>query len=165
MSATIRIRFGLQIVLVCLHSTPSNYHHCLIWRHWTYEMPVRYILSNVWVRLNIFSPLTIIQYVGLYVFSLSISLVMIERIHIYIYIYTLSYYHHQIGSMNYYPLLRVSSWNNGVRCMSLYCYEFVIWPDCFVGHSCPGGICHESGPLSLTCSITTMLDTLLTIDI
>ena len=26
-----------------------------------------------------------------------------------------------------------------------------------MGHSCPGGICPESGPLSLTCSITTML--------
>ena len=39
----------------------------LIWRHWTYKMPVRYILSSVWVRLSIFSPLSIIQYVGLYV--------------------------------------------------------------------------------------------------
>ena len=38
------------------------------------------------------------------------------------------------------------------------------WPDCFVGHSCPGGIFPESGPLSLTCSIITMLGTLLTID-
>ena len=27
MSANIRIRFGLQIVLVCLYSTPSHYHH------------------------------------------------------------------------------------------------------------------------------------------
>ena len=35
-------------------------------------------------------------------------------------IYTLSYYHHQIGRMNYYPLFRVRSWNNGVRCMSCY---------------------------------------------
>ena len=35
-------------------------------------------------------------------------------------IYTLSYYHHQILSMKYYPLFRVSSWNNGVRCMSFY---------------------------------------------
>ena len=54
----------------------------LIWRHWTYKMPVRCILSSVWVRLSIFSPLSIIQYVGLYVFSLPISLVMIERIYI-----------------------------------------------------------------------------------
>ena len=34
-------------------------------------------------------------------------------------IYTLSYYHHRIESMNSYPLFRVRSWNNGVRCMSL----------------------------------------------
>ena len=86
----------------------------LIWGHWTYEMPVRYILSSVWVRLSIFSQLSIIEYMGLCVFSLPISLVMIERI------YTLSYYHHQIGSMNYYPLFRVRSWNKGMRCMSLY---------------------------------------------
>ena len=44
-------------------------------------MPVRYILSSVWVRLSIFSPLSIIQYGGLYVFSIPISLVMIERIY------------------------------------------------------------------------------------
>ena len=45
----------------------------------------------------------------------------------------------------------------------LYSYEFVIWPDCFVGHSCPGRSCTESGPLSLTCSITTTLGILLMI--
>ena len=33
---------------------------CIIWRHWTYKMPVRYILSSVWVRLSLFSPLSII---------------------------------------------------------------------------------------------------------
>ena len=48
--------------------------------------------------------------------------------------------------------------------VGLYSYEFVIWLDCFVRHSCPGGISPETGPLSLTCSITTMLGTLLTID-
>ena len=35
-------------------------------------------------------------------------------------IWTLSYYHHQIGSMNYYPLFMAKSWDNGMRCMSLY---------------------------------------------
>ena len=45
-------------------------------------MPVRYILSSVWVRLSIFSHLSIIQYMGLCVFSLPISLVMIERIYV-----------------------------------------------------------------------------------
>ena len=81
----------------------------LIWRHWTYKMPVRYILSSVWVRLSILSPLSIIQYVGLYVFSLPISLVMIERIYIYFVLFS---------SSN--PLFRVRLWNNGVRCMSFY---------------------------------------------
>ena len=66
----------------------------LIWGHWIYKMPVRYILSSVWIRLSTFSQLSIIQYMGLCVFSLPISLVLIERI------YALSYYHHQIGSMN-----------------------------------------------------------------
>ena len=67
MSANSRIRFGLHIVFVCLYITPSHYHHCanFIWRHWTYKMPVRYNLSSVWVRLSIFSQLSIIQYVGL----------------------------------------------------------------------------------------------------
>ena len=118
MSANSRIRFGLQIVFVCLYITPSHYHHCanFIRRHWTRKMPVRYNLSRVWVRLSIFSQLSIIQYMGLCVFSLPISFVMIERI----YIYTLSYYHHQIGSMDYYPLFRVMAWNNGMRCMSFY---------------------------------------------
>ena len=53
---------------------------------------------------------------GLYVFVffLPISFVMIERI------YTLSYYHHSIGGMNYYPLFRVRSWKNGICCVSLY---------------------------------------------
>ena len=55
-----------------------------IWRHWTYNMPVRYILSSVRVRLSIFSQLSIIQsiiqYLGLCVFSLPTSLVMIGRI-------------------------------------------------------------------------------------
>ena len=70
----------------------------------------------------------------------------------------------------------VRSWNNGVCCMSfcilmnLWIAEWLmnlriaVWQDCFVGHSCPGGICPESGPLSLTCSITAMLGTLLMID-
>ena len=42
-------------------------------------------------------------------------------------IYTLSYYHHQIRSMNYYPLFRVRSWNNGMRCMFLYIPIISFW--------------------------------------
>ena len=104
-----------NIIRLFAHNTISFSSLCkLIWRHWNYKKPVRYILSSVWVRLSIFSQLSIIQYMGLCVFSLPISLVMIEMI------YTLSYYHHQIGSMNYYPLFRARSWNNGT-CLYSYC--------------------------------------------
>ena len=75
-SLTGRIRFFVQYTI-------SLSSWCkLIWRHWTYKMPVRYILSSVWVRSSIFSQLFIIQYVGLCVFSLPISLMIIERIYI-----------------------------------------------------------------------------------
>ena len=58
-----RIRLFVQYTI----SLSSLYK--LIWRHWTYKMLIWYILSSVWVRWSIFSPLSIIQYVGLYVFS------------------------------------------------------------------------------------------------
>ena len=88
-------------VRLSVHHTISLLSLCkLIWRHRTYKMPVRYISSSVWVRWSIFCQLSIIQYMGLSVFNLPISLLVIERI------YSLSYYHHQIGSMNYYPLFR-----------------------------------------------------------
>ena len=87
-----------------VHNTISLSSLCtLIWRHWSYKMPVGYILSSVWVRLSIFSQLSTIQYMGMCVFSLPISFVMIEGIYIW------SYYHHQIGSMKYSPLSRVRS--------------------------------------------------------
>ena len=101
-------------VYLFVHYTVSLSSLCkLIWRHCTYKMPVRYILSSICVRLSIFSQLSIIQYMGLCLFSLLISLVIFERI------YTLSYCHRQNGSMNYYPLFKVRSWNNGMRCLSL----------------------------------------------
>ena len=81
MSANSRIHFGLQIVFVCLYITPSHYHHCanieLIKCTWDIH-----IVSSVWTKLSIFSQLSIIQYVGLCVFSLPIFLVMIERMYI-----------------------------------------------------------------------------------
>ena len=43
-------------------------------------------------------------------------------------IHTLSYYHHQIRSINYYLLYRVRSWNNGVCCMSFCILLKVVKP-------------------------------------
>ena len=66
-----------------VHYTISLSSLCkLIWRQWTHKMPIRYSLSSVWVRLGIFSQLSITKHVGLCVSSWPISLVMIERIYI-----------------------------------------------------------------------------------
>ena len=85
---------NIGYVLPCRsYSFVCTVHHLIIiiivqiiWRHWSYKVPVRYILSSVWVRLSIFSQLfiipSIIQYVGLCVFILPPPLVMIERIYI-----------------------------------------------------------------------------------
>ena len=82
----VQFMLSSNIIRLFVHNTISLSSLCkLIWRHLTYKMPVRYILSSVWVRLSIFSQLSIIQYMGLCVFSLPISLVMIKMI------YTLSY--------------------------------------------------------------------------
>ena len=88
-SANSRISFALQIVLVCLYSTPSHYHHCAELSEDTELIKCLsdIFLSSVWIRLSTFSQLSIIQsiiqYVGLCVFSLPTPLVLIERIYIY----------------------------------------------------------------------------------
>ena len=74
-------------VLACRsYSFVCTVHHLIIIIVQTYlktlNLPVRNILSSVWVRLSIFSQLSIIQYVGLCIFSLPISFVVIERIYI-----------------------------------------------------------------------------------
>ena len=102
MGANSRIHFALQIVLVCLYSTPFHYHHCV--------SKIKHIFSVIHYKIHY----TICGAVC-FLFTL-FPCADWENI------YTLSYYHHQIGSMNYYPLLRVRSWNNGVRCMSFYMF-------------------------------------------
>ena len=71
----------------------------LIWWHWTIKMLVRYMLPSVCLRLRQFSQLSFVQDMGLCVFSLPNSPVMIVRM------CTLSYYHHQTGSMNHYSIM------------------------------------------------------------
>ena len=72
-------------------------------------MLIGYILSIVCLKLNRFSHLSFMQcmglYPGLYVYSISISLVMIVRIRV----TTSSYYHHQIGSMTHLRLFKFRS--------------------------------------------------------
>ena len=83
-------------VRLCAYYTISLSSLCrLIWRHWTTKMLVSYMLPSVCLRLRQFSLISFIQYMGLCIFSLSNYPVMIVRM------CTLSYYHHQIWSMNH----------------------------------------------------------------
>ena len=120
MSGVCRIHFGLQNVFVCLYITPISLSSLckLVWRHKTSKMYVKYILSSVY-ELASFPQLSVIKYVGLCVFKLPISRVMTERM----FMLSLSYNHHQTESMNHYPLFRVRSWSNGMRCMSIFLCE------------------------------------------
>ena len=54
----VQFMMSSNIIRLFVHNTISLSSLCkLIWRHLTYKMPVRYILSSVWVRLSIFSQL------------------------------------------------------------------------------------------------------------
>ena len=110
-SANNRMRFGL-IVFFYLYITRSHYHHCA---NLSENIELIICLSDIFCRVSkITHILSIIHYTicGAVCFQFT-----------YFYhnawenTYTLSYYHNRIGSMNYYPLFGVRSWNNGVRCM------------------------------------------------
>ena len=110
----IRIRFVLKIVFACLYITPSHYHHCA---NLPEDIELIKCLSDIFCRVceqNKACSLSNLLY-NTWGCLFSIYPLPCDD---WANIYTWSYYHHQIGSMNYYPLFRVRSWNNGVRCMS-----------------------------------------------
>ena len=100
---------------VCKHYTSSLASLCkLIWRHWIYKMLVRYIFVECVNKIKHIPSVIHLSICRAVCFQLShFPCEDWENI------YTLSHYHHQIGRKNYYPLLRVKSWNNGMRCMSV----------------------------------------------
>ena len=126
MSANNRIRFGLQIVFVCLYITPSHYRQCAVLS----EDKLIKCLSDIFVVCvsTIKHILSVIRY-AIY------GAVCFQFTHFpcddWDNIYTLSY--HQIGSMNYYLLFRVRSWNNGMPCMSFYILVSILWEITLIG--------------------------------
>ena len=117
MSANSRIRFGMQMVFVCLYITPSHYHHCA---NLSEDIEFLKCLSDIFCRVCEWDQAYFLSYPlyniqGCFFFSFPFSLVMIERI------YTLLYYHDQIGSMTYYPLFRFRS----QTCYALYVSIFL----------------------------------------
>ena len=101
-----------------LHYTISLSSLCrLIWRHWTYKMPVRYICRVCEWDSAYFLSYPMYNIWGC-VFSVhSFPLWWLRKYNM---SYNMSYHHRQIGSMNHQPLFRVRSWNNGMCCMYLY---------------------------------------------
>ena len=104
MSANSRIRFGLQIVLVCLYSTPSHYHYCA---NLSGDIELIYNACQIYFVecvSKIKHILSVIHYTicGAVCFQFThFPCDDCENI------YTLSYYHHQIGNTNCHPLFRV----------------------------------------------------------
>ena len=118
MCANSRIRFGLQIVFVCLYITSSHYHH---YANLSGDIELKNACQIYFVECvsKIRHILSVIHYTmcGSLCFQFThFACDDWENV------YTLFYHHHhhQIGSMNPHPLFRVSSWNTGMRCMSLY---------------------------------------------
>ena len=130
-----------------------------ICRHWTTKMLVRYMLPRVCIRLRQFSQSSFIRYMGLCVFILPNSPVMIVRM------CSLSYLHHQIGSMNHKPLFRVG--HETMVCAVCITMFLLI---CDMTRLLRGTfpvlvICTPNLVLChLACSIAILLGTLLTID-
>ena len=116
MSANCRIRFGLQIVFVCLYIIPSHYHHCA---NLSEDInPIKCQIYFIEYASKIRHIVSVIHYTIYGAVSFQFTHFPcddFERL------CTLSYYHHhQIGCMNYYPLFRVRSWNDGMCCVSIY---------------------------------------------
>ena len=116
MNANSRIRYGLQIVFVCLCITLSHYHHCA---NLSVDTELMKCLPDIFCRVCEWDLAYSLSYPLFNIWDCMFSVCPIPLWWLREYI-ALSYYHHQIGSMNFYPLFRVMSWNNGMRCMSLY---------------------------------------------
>ena len=86
-------------------------------------MLIGYILSILCPKLNRFSHLSFMQYIGLYPGAVCIQLTHFscgdcENT------CTSSYYHHQVGSMTHFRLLRLRPRNSGMRYMPFYVLVF-----------------------------------------
>ena len=105
MSANNRIRFVLKIVSVSLYITSSHYHHCA---DSSKDIELMKRLSDIFVECvsKIRHILSVIHYTIRRAVCFQFThFPCDDRQNI----YALSYYHHQIGSMSYYPLFRVRS--------------------------------------------------------
>ena len=131
MSAHSRMRFGLQIVFVCLYIALSRYYHCANLSE-DIEFRIKHILS--------FTHYTLCGLCGPVCFQFT-HFPCDDSKNIYINIYCLCY-HHLIGSMNYHPLFMVRSWSNGMRCMVCFATDCPCGVWCRRLTTCPCMLVH-----------------------
>ena len=88
MSSNIRIRFGWQIVFVCMYITPSHYHHCANLSEYSENACQIYFVECVSEIMHI---LLVIHYTIYGVVGFHFTYLPCDDS-----IYALPYYHHQI---------------------------------------------------------------------
>ena len=107
---------GLQNIFHNIHSqslTGTVRMRCVCFKFMVWYI-FKYILSSMYLIFIQFSQLPFMQYIGLCVFSLPISLLLIMRMRVlYLFIIVKSEF---IGHCR----VRVRAWNKDMRCMSLY---------------------------------------------
>ena len=115
-----------------VHYTMSLSSLCkLIWRHWTYKMPVRYLLSSVSKIRHIIS---VIHYTirRAVCFQFTHFPMMTERIYILCLIIIIK---SEVWTITH--CLGFGSWHNGVRCMS-FCILMLLFPVGSYDNACNG---------------------------
>ena len=117
----IRTRFVLKIVFVSLSITPSHHHHHCA--NLSEDIVLIKCLSDIFCRVvsKIRHIISVIHYTIRRAVCFQFTHFPCDWENI----YTLFHYHHQLGSMNYYPLFKFRSWNNGVRCMSFWILIYI----------------------------------------
>ena len=106
----------LGIVSITTRMRANNHLHYV---HLSKNIEYVRCWSCIFCRVRVYKiksvpSITFIQCMGLCVFSSPISRDDCDKGR------TLSYYPHQNGSMNQQPLLSITSWNGGMRCMCWY---------------------------------------------
>ena len=117
MCANNRVHYGLMVVYGYFHIALPHYHHYV---DLSEGMELLKCLSDIFFPECVSKFMSILSII----FHAICGVVWIQLTHFCCddceNACTWSYYHHQIGSMTHFPLFRVRSWNNGMRCMSFY---------------------------------------------
>ena len=109
--------FGLQIVFICLYITPSHYHHCA---NLAEDIELKKCLSDIFCRAcKTDHVLSVIRYTIYGIVCLHFTHLPCDDWDNICFVLLSS----SNRKYEFYPLFRVRSWNNGIRCMSLNSYD------------------------------------------